>query len=313
MNLYFILALVFSTTFLIFFLLMRMLRGRLDPTYKRMHELSQGTSTDMGSAQTIKKGDAAGTKAGLGRMLELAGHVQKRDGQAKNKLRKNLMSAGYYQESAVRKLMGMKRVFAIVSFAFFLYLGYLGDQSRPVILLLAITGALVFYVVPDVAINSKIRRRQEAIAGGLADALDLLVICVEAGLGLNAAIMRVGHDMGLRCRPLSDEFLRVTQDLRTGSSRENALRAMSHRNQVEDLKILVGALVMADKLGTSIADTLRAQADSLRTRIRQKAEEQAAKAGIKMLLPLVCFILPALFIILMGPAALTMLEAAASR
>ncbi len=312
MNLYFILALVFISTFLVILVLLRMLRGRLDPTYKRMHEWSMGAGDSSSSDQVGGKADKKRT-AGFSRMLELAGHQQKRGGQSKNKMRKSLMSAGYYHESAVRKLMGMKRVFAMVSFAFFLYLGYLGDQSTPVILLLALCGALIFYVVPDMAVNSKIRRRQELIAGGLADALDLLVICVEAGLGLNAAIMRVGHDMVLRCRPLSDEFIRVTQDLRTGSSREVALRAMAHRNHVEDLKILVGALVMADKLGTSIADTLRAQADSLRTRIRQKAEEQAARAGIKMLLPLVLFILPSLFIILMGPAALAMLEAAALR
>jgi tight adherence protein C len=97
----------------------------------------------------------------------------------------------------------------------------------------------------------------------------------------------------------------VNQELRTGVAREKALRNLSERNQIEDLRIFVGALILADKLGTSIADTLRSQADSLRTRIRQKAEEQAARSGIKLLFPLVLFILPALIMILMGPGLIS--------
>jgi len=153
-----------------------------------------------------------------------------------------------------------------------------------------------------------IKKHQSEIASALPDALDLLVICVEAGLGLNAAIQRVGQDMAIRNPAMANELLRVNQEMRTGVSREKALRNLAERNLVEDLRILVGALVLTDKLGTSIANTLRAQADSLRTRVRQKAEEQAAKAALKLLFPLVFCILPALFIILMGPAFIALLK-----
>jgi tight adherence protein C len=306
MEILIILVLVFSATFLLLIWIQRFLHRRWDPTYKRMQEIvSQGG--DKSAALTPEKGGAT-AKARLTRLLEVAGRGQGGEGRALTKLRNTLMGAGYYHEGTLGKFMGLKRVCALVSFALFVYLGFIGRQPVGMTLLLAVVGAMVFYTVPDVMLNSQVKRRQRAIAGGLPDALDLMVICVEAGLGLNAAIMRVGQDLALRCGPLSEEFLRTTQDLRTGISREKALRSMSTRNQVEDLKILVGALVLADKLGTSIADTLRTQADSLRARIKQKAEEQAAKAGVKMLLPLVLFILPALFIILLGPAALMMLD-----
>jgi tight adherence protein C len=175
-------------------------------------------------------------------------------------------------------------------------------------LLLPLAGLLTGYVFPDLVLNHRIHKRQEEIARSLADAIDLLVISVEAGLGLNAALLRVGQDMAVRCRSISEEFGRVNQELRTNVSREKALRNLSDRNKVEDLRIFVGALILTDRLGTSIADTLRVQADSLRTRLRQKAEEQAAKAGIKMLFPLVFFILPALIIILMGPAVISVIK-----
>ena len=168
----------------------------------------------------------------------------------------------------------------------------------------ALDGSVANIVLPTVsrAFNTDVATVEWVVT------IYLLVISVEAGLGLNAALLRVGQDMAVRCKPISEEFGRVNQELRTGVSREKALRNLSQRNRVEDLKIFVGALVLTDRLGTSIADTLRVQADSLRTRLRQKAEEQAAKAGIKMLFPLVFFILPALIIILMGPAVISVLR-----
>ncbi|HOT96173.1 MAG TPA: type II secretion system F family protein [bacterium] len=307
MDILLILALVFSATFLALTGLQRLLHRRLDPTYKRMQELA-GSGSAAGAGAAAKPRGMAQARVGMARLLEVVGRRKQKEGRASGKMMHKLMSAGYYQESALRRFMGIKRLCAVTSFILFLLLGHYGRQPLPMIFFLGLLGAMIFYTTPDLVLNSQVKRRQHSIAGGLPDALDLMVICVEAGLGLNAAILRVGQDLALRCRPLSEELLRTTQDLRTGISRESALRAMSQRNQVEDLKILVGALVLADKLGTSIADTLRCQADSLRTRIKQKAEEQAAKAGVKMLLPLVLFILPALFIILLGPAALMMLE-----
>jgi Flp pilus assembly protein TadB len=153
-----------------------------------------------------------------------------------------------------------------------------------------------------------ISKRQKSVESGLVDALDLLIICVEAGLGLNAAILRVGQDLKLRAPTLGDEFIFMNKEMRSGLSRQQALRNLTLRNNVEDLKILVSSIILADRLGTSIADTLRAQAESLRTRISQRAEEHAGKASIKMLFPLVIFIFPALFIVILGPGFLNLLK-----
>jgi len=212
-----------------------------------------------------------------------------------------LLRAGYHREDSVRVFFGIKTASALVFFSVFFVMGLMGERSTGTVFLLSAVMGFVGLLFPETVLKFKIRKRQEKIASSLPDTLDLLVISVEAGLGLNAALLRVGSDLEVRCPPMSQEFDLVNQELRTGSSREQALRNLAKRNEIEDLRILVGALVLADRLGTSIADTLRAQADSLRTRIRQKAEEQAAKAGIKMLFPLVLFILPALIMVLMGP------------
>jgi tight adherence protein C len=190
----------------------------------------------------------------------------------------------------------------------FFLIGLRAGRNVSTQVLLSLAGLGFGGLLPNLFLSRAVQKRQEQIARSLADAIDLLVISVEAGLGLNAALLRVGQDMAVRSKPISEEFGRVNQELRTGVSREKALRNLGERNRVEDLKIFVGALVLTDRLGTSIADTLRVQADSLRTRLRQKAEEQAAKAGIKMLFPLIFFILPALIIILMGPAVISVLR-----
>jgi tight adherence protein C len=163
---------------------------------------------------------------------------------------------------------------------------------------------LLGYFLPAVVLSLKMQERQEEIAKGLPDALVFLVVCVEAGLGLNAALVRVGKELGLRSRALGEELVLVNQEMRAGVAREQALRHLSQRNTIGDLKIVVAALVLADRLGTSIADTLRAQSDSLRTRVRQRTEERAAKSGIKLLFPLVFMILPTLFIVILGPAVI---------
>jgi tight adherence protein C len=160
------------------------------------------------------------------------------------------------------------------------------------------------YILPAFILTWKINRRQEEIAAGLPDALDFLVVCVEAGLGLNAALLRVGSEIKVKSRGLGEELTLVNQEMRTGVPRERALRHLSQRNLVGDLNVVVASLILADKLGTSVADTLRAQAESLRTRVRQRAEERAAKAGLKLLFPLVFMILPTLFIVILGPAAI---------
>jgi len=301
MSLYVILGVLFVSTFFIVFFLLLLLRRFKDPKTKRIKELDESLFSTQGndSEDRETKGNVLNEKAE--KVLSFFGRITKQDAEKVSQLKKNLIQAGYYNDESVKIFVGLKIVSSLLFFVFFIYLGLLGNRSFGIVFLLSLLVSLVGYKLPDIILNFKIRKRQEQIARSLPDALDLLVISVEAGLGLNAALLRVGEDLVMRSPELSEELIRVNQDLRTGVSRANALRYLTERNNVEDLKIFVGALILADRLGTSIGDTLRAQADSLRTRIQQKAEEQAARAGIKLLFPLIMFILPALIIVLMGP------------
>jgi len=306
MSIYLLLGIVFFTVFLFSMAILLLVRRAGDPTIRRIKEIEKSSTfgAKVSSAEESEE-EKESFNEKFEKLFSNFSRLTKQDEEKISRVRKHLIQAGYFKEESAKTFLGMKIVSAIVFFILFIYVGLLGDRSFSVVVLLSVLIGAVGYRLPDIVLNFKIRKRQGLIAKSLPDALDLLVISVEAGLGLNAALLRVGDDLALRCPPLSEEFIRVNQDLRTGMSREEALRNLSDRNKVEDLRIFIGALTLSDRLGTSIGDTLRAQADSLRTRIRQKAEEQAAKASIKMLLPLVAFILPALIIILMGPGLIS--------
>jgi len=147
-----------------------------------------------------------------------------------------------------------------------------------------------------------IKARQTRITLGLPDALDLTVICVEAGLALDQALLRVGADLQYAHPDLSDEFHLLNLELRAGKPRSEALRNLVDRTGVDDVRSLVGTLIQTDRFGTSVAQALRVHSDSLRTERRQRAEEQAAKTTIKMVPPLVVFVLPSIIIVTIGPA-----------
>jgi len=172
--------------------------------------------------------------------------------------------------------------------------------------ILMVGGALgVGYYLPILWLKSKTSKRQMDILKSLPDALDLLTICVEAGLGFDGAMIRVADKWD---NELSRSFTRVTQELQLGKLRREALRDMADRAEVPDLTTFVAAIIQADQLGVSIARVLRIQSDQMRVRRRQRAEEQARSAGIKMLPAIVFFIFPAIFIILLGPAVIKMMS-----
>lgn len=164
------------------------------------------------------------------------------------------------------------------------------------------------HVAVNTWLRRRARRRMRHIMEALPDCLDLMVVCLEAGLGLNPTIARVGEERASLNDPLGKEFAQVALELRSGRTREESLRALGNRNGVDDLKVLMGLIVQSDRLGASMAKTLRAHADLLRTKRRQRAEEMARKLPIKMLFPLAMLILPALLIATMGPAALSLNE-----
>lgn len=164
------------------------------------------------------------------------------------------------------------------------------------------------FFLPRYVLGKMIRSRQTRVRWGLADALDLMVISIEAGLGLNAAMMRVSEELKTVHSDISEEFELANLEIRVGRERDEALRNLAERTGVDDLRSLVAMLIQADRFGTSIARAVRAFSDSLRTKRRQRAEQAAQKAAVKLLFPLACFLFPTLFIAILGPAALTLID-----
>ena len=167
---------------------------------------------------------------------------------------------------------------------------------------------MVGIMLPDLFISWRIRRRQHKITLALPDALDLMVVSVEAGLGLDQGIMRVAQELQVAHPELSDELQLVNLEMRVGKTRIEALRELAQRTGVDDIKALVAMLIQTDRFGTSLAQSLRVHSDTLRTRRRQRAEEMAAKTTVKMVPVLVFFIFPALFIVILGPGVIAVIR-----
>jgi tight adherence protein C len=171
--------------------------------------------------------------------------------------------------------------------------------------LLAGLGTMFGTLIPATVLRKKIEARQKIIRNGLADALDLLIVCLEAGSALDQAIIKVSDEMALVYPPLAQELRFLMSETRAGKPRIEAFRGFADRTGVDDVKALVAMLVQTDRFGTSVAKSLRTHADTSRTKRRQRAEEQAAKMGVKLVFPLVLLLFPAYFIVLLGPAIVT--------
>jgi len=207
-----------------------------------------------------------------------------------------LIQAGFRDAAHVNYYFGTRLLLAAVGFAAVVL--FTGFNNVP---LMAGIAGLGFFV-PRFILKRMIRDRQNRIRLGLPDALDLTVICVEAGLALDQALQRVGQDLHHAHPDLSDEFQLVNLEMRAGKPRPEALRNLVDRTGVDDIRSLVGTLIQTDRFGTSVAQALRVHSDSLRTQRRQRAEEQAAKTTIKMVPPLVIFILVPFLFVTVGPA-----------
>lgn len=183
-------------------------------------------------------------------------------------------------------------------------------SDRPLVLtfLYLVFAASAGYYVPDMILKRRIAARQLEIFESFPDALDLMTVCVEAGLAMDAALARVGNEIGLKSPVLAEELQLVTLELRAGSAKEKALRNLALRTGVEDVDALVKMLIQAERFGTSIGTALRVQSDQLRTKRRQLVEEQAAKIATKLLFPLIFCIFPALLVVLLGPAVLQIMR-----
>jgi tight adherence protein C len=213
-----------------------------------------------------------------------------------------LIQAGYRDAKHVTIYYGIRVLFTLLGLASVLVFG---AGLSPMLLV----GIPAFgFFLPRFFLKRMIRARQMRIRIGLPDALDLTVICVEAGLALDQAVMRVGEDLSHAHKDLSDEFHLVNLEMRAGKPRAEALRNLAERTGVDDIRALVGTLIQTDRFGTSVAQALRVHSDSLRTERRQRAEEQAAKTTIKMIPPLVVFVLPSIMIVSLGPAIIALVR-----
>jgi tight adherence protein C len=235
----------------------------------------------------------------------LAKPLQPKNEKEVGRLRQRLAHAGFRSEGAATVYLGLKVVALLIGFIVagggLLVFG-LGMQS----IMRASIFALCSFFLPDLLLALLGSRRKEGVFLGLPDALDLMVVCVEAGLGLDQAMRKVAEEMKKSYRVVAEEFGLCNLQLQMGRPRSEALQELGNRSGVDDLKQLASILIQADKFGSSIAQALRVQSDSMRVRRRQIAEEKAAKTAVKLIFPLVLFIFPGIFVVLVGPAGISM-------
>jgi len=220
-----------------------------------------------------------------------------------SKLQLRLVQAGYRGGEALPIFLGIRVACALAVFAVCMT----PLVMRPN-LAMALSAMAVAYVLPAMVLARKAKKRQHRIRLSLADALDLLVVSVEAGLGLDQALARVAQELNFAHPDLSSELRLVNLELLAGKGRSEALRNLAERTGVDDLSSLVAMLVQTDKFGTSVANSLRVFSETLRTKRRQRAEEAAAKTGVKMVFPLVVCIFPSIWIVTIGPAAIRFIQ-----
>ena len=214
------------------------------------------------------------------------------------------INAGWRQPSAPTIFFGIKTLLALSFPLIALTLSGEGLLASGVsrILFVLISASAVGYYLPNLFLRYKIAHRQRDLFESFPDALDLLIICVESGLGLDQAIAKVATEIEIKSKVLAQELQLVLMELRSGFSRETALRHLALRTGLEEIDLLVAMMVQADRFGTSMGDSLRVHADNLRTKRRQRAEEAAAKIAVKLLMPLIFMIFPTLMLVLVGPA-----------
>jgi len=215
-----------------------------------------------------------------------------------------MLRAGYWSAEATLAIQGMRVLTPIALVILVLATGVY--RSNPFFILLFIV--ILGYMLPEMWLLWKIKQRQHRLRAGLPDGLDLLVICVEVGLGLDQSLLRVAQELRIVHPELSEELQMVNLEMRVGKTRLDALRELARRTGLDELKSLVAMLIQTERFGTSIAQSLRVFSDDLRTRRRQRAEEMSAKTTVKMVPPLVLFIFPALLVVILGPAVIALIR-----
>ncbi len=285
---------------------------RPDPLKRRIDGIAAASLGAAGVQGIPDAADAAADEspAWMETVAKVSHHVARlslpKDDWDKSALRRRFANAGLRSEGATAIYFAAKTLLALVLPALALVGITLlaGPDAQKFLLVATLLMAAIGFYLPNVVLTRLVEARQRKIFEDLPDALDLMTVCVEAGLGLDAAMQRVAEEIGVKSHALKEEFELMLLELRAGSAREKALRNLALRTGVEDIDTLTSMLIQADRFGTSVGDSLRVFIDALRTKRRLRAEEQAAKIALKLLFPLMFCIFPTLIIVLIGPAAM---------
>ncbi len=304
---YSILLLLFLAIFIMILAIAFIIRGRQSNTKGRLRKLvGKDGASKSGDSPTRFLGQRQDTLASrISKPLHKLSSIEKRTVRLKMQLK--LVRAGYRSDQAIHNYLAAKILCPLIYVSIFMFTNMVYNFQVKAILYIVLLIILGFFT-PSLWVFLMTKTRQEKIVKGLPDALDLMVVCVESGLGLDMTIKRVGDEMLPICKDLSEEFTLSTLEVRAGISREDALKNMNIRIGVSEMNSLTTVLSQTSRFGTSLAKALRIHSDSMRTKRRQMAEGMAAKATVKMVFPLVLFIFPAIFVVLVGPGALTIIK-----
>lgn len=279
---------------------------RSDQTQARLAKLvGMRNETDLAAKPKLLEREQGGFAAWISRPMHRRAALD--DRSLRNRLRLRLVRAGYRSDLAVFNFLAVKILLPVLLVGLYLVFR-MSYRFTPGMVLVFVLIAALGYFLPNLWIWLMYKSRQERIFKGLPDALDLMVVCVESGLGLDMTFKRVGEEIQSICKDLSDEFNLTNLEVRAGSARDEAFKNMALRTNVPEVHNLMTVLTQTSRFGTSLATALRVHADAMRIKRRQMAEETAAKSTVKLVFPLVLFIFPAIFVILIGPGAIRIVK-----
>ena len=302
-----VLACVAVSAAFMFMFVLEMLPRRSQAVSSRLSELQTASGGE--SRSVLQRRRRAEQTERLKSVVQAFGEQLQERSPAPGATRLRLIQAGYPGQAAVPLYLGTRVLLpAALGIGSLLLLPILGLSTIQIML-----GVVYFvglgYILPTLVVAMRIRRRQKEMQRALPDALDMLVVSVEAGLGLNQALVRVADEIYRLSPVLSEQMTLVNLEIRAGTARDEALRNWADRTGMADIASLTGMLIQTDRFGTSVAQALRIHADTMRTKRRQRAEEAAAKTTIKLIFPLVFCIFPALFVVILGPAVIQIIQA----
>lgn len=274
-------------------------------TVRQLESLAVAPGSLLEKMGRRRRQDGARQLAGV---LEALGERFDRSGERRGEHRELLMNAGFTGQSALPVFWGLRLALTLTLPLVAILTLPLAGLKAPQVLVAALWLAGLGWVGPIFAVRSRARRRQRELLRALPDTLDLLVVCVEAGLGLNQALLRVAEEIDHVSGLMSTHLTLLNLEIRAGTPRDEALRRLGERTGVDDLRTLAAMLIQTERFGTSIATALRVQADTLRTKRRQRAEEAAAKTTIKLVFPLVLLVFPAMFVVILGPVMVSFIR-----